>query len=72
MPATIVAIPETKKGFATTGLLPMECPGCEELELPVGTDWIITTPIVVALDGEQVICAKEGEDPEAPECLVFH
>ena len=49
----------------------MSCVGCEDRELPVGTEWIMTTPIVVALDYGNVLCAKEGEDPETPECLIW-
>jgi hypothetical protein len=72
VPTTIVAIPETKAGFTRETWLEMHCEGCEELELPAGTDWIMTTPIVVALEDGKVVCAKEGEDAEAPQCLVWH
>ena len=72
VPTAIVAIPESKTGFNPDTWLPMECPGCEELDMPVGSDWIISTPLVVALENGIVQCAREGDDPNDPQCLVWH
>lgn len=71
---TIVAVPETKSGFNVENELPMNCPGCVELELPVGTEWLFTPPIVVALEDGVVKCAAEAVDPdvENPQCLLWH
>jgi hypothetical protein len=72
VPTTIVAVPETKQGFQEGSGHADLCNGCQELEMPVGSDWVITTPIVVALEDGVVRCAVEGEDPEAPTCLIWH
>lgn len=69
---TIVAIPETKAGFEPDSHLAYYCTDCAELDLPTGCDWIITTPIVVALEDGVVRCASEGEDPMEPACLRWH
>lgn len=71
-PTTLVAIPESKSGFETEGLLDQPCLDCTELELPVGTDWLMTPPVLVAIEDGVVQCAKEAEDSEAPECLLWH
>jgi hypothetical protein len=73
-PTTIVAIPETQEGFETTGILEHHCQGCLELELPTGTTWMMTPPLVVALQNGVVQCAAEAVDPneELPQCLVWH
>ena len=71
-PTTLIAIPESKSGFETEGLLDQPCLDCTELELPVGTDWLMTPPVLVAIEDVVVQCAKEAEDSEAPECLLWH
>lgn len=73
-PTIIVAVPETKQGFATKGLLEHHCEGCLELELPVGTDWMMTPPLVIALQDGVVQCAAEGVDAseDTPKCLIWH
>ncbi len=70
----IVAVPETKSGFDVENELPMQCANCIELELPVGTEWFLTPPLVVALEDGIVKCAAEGVDGESdePECLLWH
>jgi hypothetical protein len=72
VPTLAIAIPERKNGFETEGLLNIYCNQCDEGELPVGCEWIITTPIVVALQDGEVVCVVEGEDPEEPQCLMWH
>ena len=70
-PTTLVAIPESKSGFATEGLLDNPCTDCTLVELPVGTDWLMTPPVVLAIEDGVVQCAKEGEDSEMPECVQW-
>jgi hypothetical protein len=67
-PTTAVAVPENKTGFDPPSMA-MPCTECELLELPIGCDWIITTPILVRLEDGVVACAREGEDPADPQCL---
>ena len=72
-PTTLVAIPESLDGFETEGLLPDACPDCGEVkELPVGVDWLMTPPLVIAIEDGIVTCAQEAEDPYEPQCLPFH
>ena len=68
-PTTLIAIPEDKSGFATEGLLDNPCLDCTLAELPVGTDWLMTPPVVLAIQDGVIQCAKEGEDSEMPECV---
>ena len=69
IPTTLVAIPEAKDGFFTEGLLENPCGDCKETELPIGVDWIIGTPLVVAIENGVVQCANENEEYENPQCL---
>ena len=69
VPTTLVAIPESKDGFFTDGLLENPCFECKETELPINVDWIIGTPLVVAIENGVVKCANENEDYESPQCL---
>ena len=71
VPTTLVAIPESKSGFATEDILENPCLDCTMLELPVGTDWLMTPPILLAIEDGIVQCAKEGEDSEMPECMPW-
>jgi hypothetical protein len=71
VPTTLVAIPESKSGFSTEGMLDNPCTDCALLELPVGTDWLMTPPILIAIEDGVVQCAKEGEDSEMPECMPW-
>ena len=71
VPTTLVAIPESKSGFSTEGTLDNPCADCALLELPVGTDWLMTPPILIAIEDGVVQCAKEGEDSEMPECMPW-
>jgi hypothetical protein len=69
VPTTLVAIPEAKEGFFTEGLFDNPCFNCKETELPIGVDWIIGTPLVVAIENGIVQCANENEEYESPQCL---
>ena len=72
VPTTLVAVPENVEGFSTEGLLDNPCMDCRPAELPPGVNWIMTPPVVMALRDGEVVCVKEGEDSDAPECLPFH
>ena len=72
VPTTLVAVPENVEGFATEGLLENPCMDCRLAELPAGVNWIMTPPVVMALRDGEVVCVKEAEDSDAPECLLFH
>ncbi|MDP7028951.1 MAG: hypothetical protein QF733_01865 [Phycisphaerales bacterium] len=71
-PTTIVAIPEMKEGFIEDGQLENPCVDCAEVELPVGVDWLMTPPVVVAIEDGVVQCAQEAEDFIDPACLPWH
>lgn len=73
-PATtvLVSVPESTEGFAVDGVLENPCADCLELALPVGVDWLMTPPVVIAVEDGVVQCAKEAEDGWAPECLTWH
>ncbi len=71
VPTTLVAVPETANGFLEDGQLDHPCFDCAETRLVFGVDWIITTPLVIALEDGIVRCAVEGEDPESPACLQW-
>lgn len=72
-PTTIIAMPESVEGFVEDGLLENPCLDCgPELELPVGVDWLMTPPIVIAIEDGIVRCAREAEDAFEPTCLLWH
>jgi len=71
IPTTLVAIPESTDGFNYDGAFNNPCSTCAKTELIVGPDWIIGTPLVVAIDHGIVKCAIENEDSEAPACLMW-
>ena len=70
-PTTLVAIPESTEGFNRDGAFENPCFDCYKTELPVGPDWIVGTPLVVAIENGIVKCATENEDYEAPTCLMW-
>jgi len=71
-PTVLVAMPESPDGFAMEGLMKNPCTDCALLELPVGVDWLMSPPLVIAIEDGIVHCAKEGEDAWEPECLPWH
>ncbi|MCH2136926.1 MAG: hypothetical protein MK101_10145 [Phycisphaerales bacterium] len=72
-PTTIIAIPESADGFTEDGQLDNPCLECgDELQLPVGVDWLITPPVVIAIEDGVVQCAQEAEDAFDPACLPWH
>jgi hypothetical protein len=70
-PTTLVAIPESTEEFNYDGAFENPCFDCYKTELPVGPDWIVGTPLVVAIENGIVKCATENEDYEAPTCLMW-
>lgn len=72
VPTTVVAVPENKDHFETQGILEQPCETCLELELPVGCEWILTPPLLLAVENGEIVCVKEGADTMEPECLIFH
>ncbi len=71
-PTTLVAIPENTDGFIEDGQLENPCIDCVELDLPIGVDWLMTPPIVIAIEDGVVRCAQEAEDGMMPQCLPWH
>jgi len=71
-PTTLVAIPESVDGFITDGGIENPCIDCTELELPVGVDWLMTPPVVIAIENGVIWCAQEAEDGMVPQCLPWH
>ncbi len=71
LPTTLVAIPESTEGFNYDGAFENPCHDCFETELTIGPDWIIGTPLVVAIENGIVKCATENEEYEAPTCLMW-
>ena len=70
-PTTLVAIPQSTDGFNYDGAFENPCNNCDKTELRIGSDWIIGSPLVIALDNGIVKCAIENEDYEAPACLIW-
>ncbi|MGY8753892.1 MAG: hypothetical protein ACKVIO_08355 [Phycisphaerales bacterium] len=70
VPTTLVAIPQSTDGFNYDGAFENPCYDCDKTELRIGADWIIGTPLVIALDNGIITCATENEDYEAPACLI--
>jgi hypothetical protein len=58
---TAIEVPFDKTHLRGSGSWPMPETECEHLQLPVGCDWIITTPLVVTLQDGIVECAEEGD-----------
>ena len=70
-PTTLVAIPESKDDFNEDGAFENPCFECIKTRLPLGVDWIIGTPMVIALEDGIVQCAIESEESEYPACLIW-
>ncbi len=71
-PTTLVAIPESVDGFMEDGQLENPCIDCAELDMPVGVDWLMTPPVVIAIEDGVIRCAQEAEDGMMPQCLPWH
>ncbi|MDP7004871.1 MAG: hypothetical protein QF718_01495 [Phycisphaerales bacterium] len=71
IPTTLVAVPESTESFNYEGAFENPCFDCDKTELFIGTDWIIGTPLVVAIEDGIIKCAIENEDYEVPACLIW-
>jgi hypothetical protein len=71
IPTTLVAIPESTEGFNYDGAFENPCYDCAKTELAIGPDWIIGTPLLVAIENGIVKCATENEKYEEPVCLIW-
>jgi hypothetical protein len=59
-----VEVPYSKTALRGPNAWPMPQTPCEHLKLPLGCDWIITTPLVVAVENGIVTCVQEGDHTE--------
>jgi len=71
-PTTVIAIPEYKDRFEPKGKYPMPCKTCEKLQLGLGCNYIVTPPVIIALEDGVIVCAKEAVEPDEPHCLNWH
>jgi hypothetical protein len=64
--AMVVAIevPETTTKLRTDEPWAMPENACTHMELPLGPDWIMTTPITLRIENGVVACAQEGGHTE--------
>ena len=66
-----IAIPPDNNG-PEGSVHPMPCTDCTQWSLPGGPQWMITAPLIVALEDGKVVCAAEGiEDMFEPECVLW-
>ncbi|GIW72772.1 MAG: hypothetical protein KatS3mg102_2314 [Planctomycetota bacterium] len=64
LPIAVVEIPHSRTAMRAEDawpLAPEELAGCEALALPLGTDWLIQSPLVLTLEYGIVTCAEEGD-----------
>lgn len=61
---TAVEVPEEKDVMRTATPWPMPSTKCELMELPMGVNWVVTTPIALRLENGVVTCATEGDHKE--------
>jgi hypothetical protein len=61
-PVTLVEVPESPTVMTMEGAppLPLTVVTFEQLQLPLGTNWLIETPLVIAIKDGVVTCAQEG------------
>jgi len=57
---TAVEVPADKNRLTSPDAWPMPPTACESLSLPLGVDWIITTPLAVRIVDGVIECAEEG------------
>ncbi len=58
---TAVEVPQTKTQLTSERGWVMPATECEMLNLPLGCDWIMTTPLTVAVEDGFITCATEGD-----------
>jgi len=57
---TAVEVPVSKDELRGSNPWPMAETRCEHLQLPVGCDWIFTTPLTLTIEDGIVTCAEDG------------
>jgi len=58
---TAIEVPMDKSTMTPPNPWPMPDTKCELMELPLGVDWIITTPLALRIENGIVTCANEGD-----------
>jgi hypothetical protein len=61
---TAVQVPVNKTSRLGENPWPMPQTNCEMLELPLGCDWLFTTPLTLTIEDGIVTCAREGDHTE--------
>jgi hypothetical protein len=59
-----IQVPEDVSTMTGPGAWPMPDTTCQMMELPVGSKWIITTPLALRIENGIVRCAEEGDHHE--------
>ena len=62
-----IQVPDRKAQMTADEAWPMPETRCEHLQLPLGCDWIITTPLTLRIEDGTVTCAEEGTHRECME-----
>jgi hypothetical protein len=57
---TAIAVPHSKTELLATNAWYMPLSDCELLDLPVGSEWIISTPLALRIENGVVTCAEES------------
>ncbi|MHC4414741.1 MAG: MauE/DoxX family redox-associated membrane protein [Planctomycetota bacterium] len=58
---TAIEVPDSKTQMTSPDAWPMPETECERLQLPLGCDWILTSPLTITVEGGIVTCATEGD-----------
>jgi hypothetical protein len=61
---TAVMVPHDKDELLGPDPFFMPDTECEHLKLPLGCEWLITTPLTIAIEDGIVTCAEEGSHAE--------
>ena len=60
-PITVVEIPFDRQTMRGSSAWPMPETTAQQLALPVGTDWVVTPPLIITIENGIVTCAGEAE-----------
>ena len=63
-PVIAIEIPVDKETLTAPNAWELPMTNCVLMNLPVGTDWIITSPLVLRIENGTVTCAEEGDHKE--------
>ena len=61
---TAVEVPDSKTRLTSPDAWPLPETECELLALPLGCDWILTSPLTLTIEDGTVTCATEGDHRE--------